>query len=75
MCQHRKKHSRWTYLLNSKLLIGLDLDLAGLLPSLLGDERDLGSVLLSECSYRRSDRTHHLVHLGLDLRVIEGAGT
>jgi hypothetical protein len=31
-----------THLLNGKLLVGLDLDLAGLLASLLRDERDLG---------------------------------
>lgn len=34
-------HAMVTYLLDGKLLVGLDLDLTGLLASLLRDERDL----------------------------------
>jgi hypothetical protein len=37
-----------THLFNRKLLVGLDLDLSGLLPGLLRDERDLIVSLIDE---------------------------
>lgn len=68
------KTTTTTHLLNSKLLVGLDLDLTSLLTSLLRDERDLAVSVPRAIPHRSAVSTHHLVHLGLDLRVIELAG-
>jgi hypothetical protein len=75
-----------TYLLDGKFLVSLDLQLPSFLPSLLRDERDLMISYRAACAVAQtSDKgrakatmgkaTCHLVHLGLNLCIIEGTGS